>query len=161
MFDKPDGPWEIVPFASSVPADEHVDRLDRWAVEQFLRQFKSDYMTMLRLRGVLSQSCPVSRCTNDEVIEIIVSRLVSHELLIRKRPWVRVDSGGGGSAKGSSPAPPPSSGQSLPTPKAKEPEPNTFSGNHDGKAQAAALAAAAASGVPLVEECQNQGQAAT
>jgi len=160
MFDKPDGPWEIVPFARSIPTDEYVDRLDRWPLDQFLRPLKSDYMMMMRLRGLLSQSFPVGRCTNDEVIDIIVSRLVSHDLLIRKRPEEKIDSDGGGGSNASAGASA-SSSPSVPAPKAKEPEPNTFSGNHDGNAQASSLGAAAASGVPLVEECQSQGQATT
>lgn len=161
MFDRPDGPWEIVPFAYSVSADQYVDRLDRWSVEQFLRPFTSDYMTMRRLRRLLSGSYAVGRFTDDEVIDLIVAGLVSRELLIRTRPVVRVSSSGGGGAKASPQPAPSSSAAPVSTPKTQEPDPNTFSDDHDANAQSSSLAGAAASGVPFVQECQVQGQTST
>lgn len=158
MFERPDGEWEIIPFANSVPSDEYVDMLDRWRLQEFLRLFKADFWIMSRLRVVLYQSGPVSRYTDDEVIEQIAARLVSRELLFRRHLVIRTGSEGGGRSEGSQHKAAASLGPSSRAAKVEEPEANTFF-NNNGKAQAASLLAAAASGVPFCEECQKGGQA--
>jgi hypothetical protein len=154
MFDRPDGEWQIVHFADSSPSDERVHRLDRWSVHEFLRRFKSDHATMSDLRRTLYRFDPVSRYTNDEVIEGIVARLLAGQLRLRRQQQIRESSAGGGagSGGGSQQSAAPASGPSPPTPQAQAPESSTFQ-NNDGDAQAAALAGAAASGVPFCEEC--------
>jgi len=159
MFDRPDGEWEIITFADSIEDDEYVDPVDRWSVQEFLRHFKPDRATMSDLRRLLYQFGPVSRYTNDDVIDGIVARLVAGDLLFRRRRREWEFSAAGGSSTGErQSSSSESSGSSLSSPKGPEPEPDTFSDN-DGAAQAAALAAAAASGVPFCEECQRAQQA--
>lgn len=77
--------------------DAYVDIPDRASVEGFLRGFTFDYTTMSHLRSVLSPTDPVSRYSDDEVIRVIASRLVSRQLVLRKRAW----RWGGGSSGGS------------------------------------------------------------
>jgi hypothetical protein len=152
MFDRPDGDWEIIPFPFSVPSDEYLEIVDRWSIREFLRHFKPNYAVMSYLRGLLYRFEPVSRYTNDEVIDQIVARLVGRELLLRRRRWVKEGSGGGGA---------PSPESDLPTvrpPKEDEPEQDTFP-DLDGLAQALALMAAALLGIPFCDECANEGRA--
>ena len=101
----------------------------------------------------------VSRLTNDEVIDLVVSRLVAHELLFRRQPWIEIDHAGGGGSSDGTGSSSSSDLPSVPSPKEAAPESDTFS-NNDGKSQAGALAGAAAAGVPFCEECEKAAQAA-
>jgi hypothetical protein len=158
MFDRPDGYWEIVPYTRCKEIDEYLNRVDRWSIRDFLRHFKPDRSTMASLRRVLRPSDSAARLTNDEVIDLVTARLASHELMLRRQPWVEIDhAGGGGSSQGGGTSAE-SDLPSVPSPKEEAPESDTFS-NNDGQAQAAALAAAAASGVPFCEECAKAAQA--
>jgi hypothetical protein len=160
MFDRPDGDWEIIPFPFSVPSDEYLEIVDRWSIREFLRHFKPNYAVMSYLRGLLYRFEPVSRYTNDEVIDQIVARLVGRELLLRRRRWVKEDSGGGGgsSGGGGGGASPESDLPTVRPPKEDEPEQDTFP-DLDGLAQALALMAAALLGIPFCDECANEGRA--
>jgi hypothetical protein len=158
MFDRPDGYWELVPYPRSKEIDEYLERTDRRSIQEFLRHFKPDRSTMLHLRSVLRRSHSVSRLTNDEVIDLVVARLMAHELLLRRQPWIEEDHAGGGGSETGQGSSSDSDLPSVPSPKEEAPEGNTFS-NNDGAAQAGALAGAAAAGVPFCEECQKAAQA--
>jgi hypothetical protein len=154
MFDRPDGYWEIIPFPRHKEIDEYLERTDRWSIQDFLRHFKPDRSIMSHLRSVLRGSDSVSRLTNDEVIDLVVARLVAHELLFRRTRWIEEDHAGGvgsDSGQGSSSD---SDLPSVPSPKEEAPEANTFS-NNDGQTQAGCLAGAAASGAPFCGEAGN------
>jgi hypothetical protein len=157
VFDQPQGYWEIVPFASSLPSDQYVHILDRWSVEAFLRQFKFDYAIMSHMRAVLSSTDPVSRLTDDEVITTILARLVSGELLFRRKRWRRTSTYGGPRQEQAKPAAEVPLSAAAPAHREVESEPNTFSLNHDVQAQTAALEAAASLGIPFCKECEKQG----
>jgi len=155
MFERPDGEWEIIHFAESEPPDEYVYEVDRGRVRDFLRHFVSDRTVMSALRRLLNRFIPVGRYTDEDVIDVVVARLVARHLLLRRHRRNWDSAGGGGAASGRQQSSSESSGPAVSSPKAPEPEADTFS-NNDGKAQAAALAAAAAAGVPFCEECARQ-----
>ena len=88
MFEPPEGPWEIIPFARSSESDQYIDFLERPAFVHFLRQFKSDRRVMAHLRGVLTPPYPISLFEDDEVIELIAWKVAVHQLAIRRAPKV-------------------------------------------------------------------------
>jgi hypothetical protein len=161
MLDLRDGSWEIVPFDRHRTADKYVDSLERGEAEDFQRQYRSDAMTVAQLREFLTQTEPAHRMTDDQVIEMIASRLASRQLLLRVTPrrWEGDPTGGDeNNDKSSAPSPPPAASSSAA--KTTAPEPSSFGAGHDSEAQAAALVAAAESGVPFCQECEKQNRAA-
>jgi hypothetical protein len=159
MFDPPKGRWEILPVARGTPQDRRFELLDRTDLEQFLRQYLFDYGVMLDLRQLLALSDPVSRFTDDEVIDTIAWRLATKELVIRQadRKVTTPSPGSGDGDEDAKPTPAPSlpDAPASAAPPAEEPEPSTFGPGTDGQAQAAALTAAAAQGSPFCQQCQN------
>ena len=99
MIDVPEGSWEIVHWSV---AEASVDIPDRASAEEFLRRFKSDYMIMRHLRSVLAPTDPVSRYSDDTVIDVIAARLVSGQLVLRSRARRGYSGGPGGSGSGGS-----------------------------------------------------------
>ena len=75
--------WEILPSAHASRPDELVRVPDSFSAEDFLRPFKSNFMVMLHLRGVLSATEPVSRIDDDALIRLISARLAGGELVLR------------------------------------------------------------------------------
>jgi hypothetical protein len=104
MFQSPDEPWEIVTFTRCGSAYEVIDALDRWPVDRFLRQFKSDYWVMADLRRLLAPLYSASRFNDDQVIQAVVSGLISKRLVLRRIVRRETTAGSGGGAQGSQPA---------------------------------------------------------
>lgn len=103
MFEPPEGPWEIIPFAHCSEKDKFIDFLERPAFIRFLRQFKSDRKVMAYLRGVLTPPYQISLFEDDEVIELIAWKVAVHQLAIRLAPKVfgtDVQSSGSGQGGG-------------------------------------------------------------
>ncbi len=157
MFDTPKGHWEILPVSRATAKDRRFDLLDRPDLECFLRGSLFDYRIMVTLRQLLAPTDPVSRFTDDEVVDTIAWRLATKELVIRQADWKGTSppSGGGGGDDDAQVKP----AQDLPDapstpPPAVELDPNTFGSNLDAQAQAGALAAAAAAGAPFCQQCE-------
>ena len=162
MFQTPKGPWEIVRTAEC-PEEErwnsrHFDLAD---AEQFLRQFRSDFFVMSRLRSLAESMFHLVGRTDEEVIRQIAWRLHTRELVLRETFWTIQSEGGSGplTTEESSPVNEPEPSQPVRSPKVEEAPPDTFDGTHDALAQAAALESAAADGIPFCEECARKAAA--
>ncbi|HTX39057.1 MAG TPA: hypothetical protein VME43_28730 [Bryobacteraceae bacterium] len=98
MFDPPKGRWEILASWRATPKDRRFDLLDRTPLEEFLRLYRFDLRIMSEMRQILTSTDPVSRFTDDEVIDTIAWRLATKELVIRQPDFqvTSPSSGGGG-----------------------------------------------------------------
>ena len=135
--------------------------IDRAEAEEFLRQFKFDFTIMLELRELLTATDPLSRMSDDRVIETVASRLATCEFVFSRLSPIAVEAPtGGGAAQQKAEEPQVAVTPSRPAQRVAEPPPPTFAGNHDAAAQAAALVEAAEQGVPFCEECEKRRRAA-
>jgi hypothetical protein len=130
---------------------------DHSSARQWLQQFETGVYKELAMRALLweeSSAWPLSRMSDEEIIDRIAELLVSGRLHVHVQPAHPVS--GGGSSASEPEAPFPLSERQPRTQavasSAPVSDPPTFPSDLDGGAQAATLVAAAASGKPFCPE---------
>jgi hypothetical protein len=131
---------------------------DRSSARQWLQQFETGVHKALAMRTLLweeGSGWPLSRMSDEEIMNRIADLLVSGRLHIHVPPARPVSAGGSAASEPEAPFPlserqPPRT-QAVAS-SAPVSDPPTFPSDLDGSAQAAALVAAAASGQPFCPE---------
>jgi hypothetical protein len=148
------GHWEFCG-ERDCPDVETVSRLeDRSSARQWLQQLETGAHKTLAMRALLwqeSSGWPLSRMSDEEIIDQIAELLVSGRLHVHVQPARRVSAA---SSAVSEPVVPFPLSERKPRPQAVAysapvSDPPTFPSDLDGAAQASALVAAAASGQPF------------
>jgi hypothetical protein len=141
---------------------------DRQAALFWLRQFRSDFMAMARLRSLVTEhaggKASLWRQGDDGLFGELAWFLQRGDLHVHRVPMPTLGANRGQIAT-SAPVPPPAPARAPASPRgiapAKAPDdPATFSDRADAAAQAAVLRGAAASGLPFCEECARAAAAA-
>jgi hypothetical protein len=137
---------------------ETVSRLqDRSSARLWLQQFETGVHKAIAMRTLLwqeSSAWPLSRMSDEEIVDRVADLLVSGRIHVHVQPVNPVSAGGSAPSEPEAPFPlserQPRSQAVASSPPVSDPP--TFPADLDGGAQAAALVAAAASGQPFCPE---------